>query len=422
MFKALFTKMFDGFLYGIGFLFFSSFFILPLLMYIDVIDTYRVKSFLTDKGVISREKFETDFDKKTTVLKRFIEPRIKVPSNYEKIYVDDVESFNNAWKEASNKQGRFAIVLNKGNYSFEKTIYVKTDNIMIMSATGDPYDVRLTTKGGNLIRVSSNNFYIDGITLSGAQNHLIQVAGESNSSNFKINNSILEDAYEQFLKVSYNRARPDNYSLSGSVTNCVFQFTRGVAPNYYTGGIDALGSKNWIVSNNVFRDIASPSEHIAQHAVHFWVNSSGNQITNNLFIDVDRAIGLGMPLEKNESIIEYSHRDGLIEGNVIYHSDNGSPFADTGIILEAAENTTVKGNYVFFEHLYPNAIEYRFEESRDNYIVENFVNAEIRSRNGGKATLRDNKALVQSEFLARYNQLLDRLAIVDVYKEKEGLN
>ena len=293
---------------------------------------------------------------------------------------------------------------------------------MIMSATGDPYDVRLTTKGGNLIRVSSNNFYIDGITLSGAQNHLIQVAGESNSSNFKINNSILEDAYEQFLKVSYNRARPDNYSLSGSVTNCVFQFTRGVAPNYYTGGIDALGSKNWIVSNNVFRDIASPSEHIAQHAVHFWVNSSGNQITNNLFIDVDRAIGLGMPLEKNESIIEYSHRDGLIEGNVIYHSDNGSPFADTGIILEAAENTTVKGNYVFFEHLYPNAIEYRFEESRDNYIVENFVNAEIRSRNGGKATLRDNKALVQSEFLARYNQLLDRLAIVDVYKEKEGLN
>ena len=131
---------------------------------------------------------------------------------------------------------------------------------------------------------------------------------------------------------------------------------------------------------------------------------------------------MGMPLEKNESIIEYSHRDGLIEGNVIYHSDNGSPFADTGIILEAAENTTVKGNYVFFEHLYPNAIEYRFEESRDNYIVENFVNAEIRSRNGGKATLRDNKALVQSEFLARYNQLLDRLAIVDVYKEKEGLN
>lgn len=419
MFLKLIKKMFDGFLYGIGFVFFSSIFVIPILFYTGLINTYQVKTILSNKGIISQPDLKAEVAA-TTVFKRFIEPRLDIPEGYSKRFVSNVGEFNKVLKESSEQGGNVAIVLKSGTYVFDKTIYIKTDNLMIMSATGDPYDVILKGLGGNLIRVSSSHFAIDGLTLADARNHLVQVAGESNASHFKINNSILQNAYEQFLKVSYNRARPENFSREGAVTNCIFQFTRGVAKNFYTGGIDALGSKDWLVANNIFRDLASPGEHISQHAVHFWVNSSGTRIINNLFIDVDRAIGLGMPLDVNKKIIDFSHRDGKVKGNVIYHSDNGDPYADTGIILEAAENTKVIGNYVYFEHEYPNAIEYRYESSGTNVIMDNSVSGEIRSRDGAEAVLEGNKKLNQNEFLIKYDELLDKLAVVDIFKVVES--
>ncbi|RDV29191.1 right-handed parallel beta-helix repeat-containing protein [Alteromonas aestuariivivens] len=381
------------------------------------ITLYQIVSKLTERGVLEPPPVQRQTEVATSVRKTFFEPRIEVPQSYRRINVNNADELLGALKQAALSNGNAAILLASGVYELQKTVYVQHDNIMVMSETGDPYDVVIKGGSGNLFRVAANHFYLDGVTLAEARNHLIQIAGESNASYPIINNCILQDAYEQFIKVSYNKHTPENTSVGGVVKNSIFQFTRGVAQNYYTGGIDALGAEGWLVEKNVFRDIASPSGHIAQHAVHFWVNSAHNRVIGNLFVDVDRAIGFGMPLPQNSAVLKYSHHGGEIAENVIYHSDNGDPFGDTAIILESASDASVHNNIVFMEHWYPNAIEYRFETSVGLRIFANRVNKSIAARTGAKATLAENsERLSQQGFLAEFNAIMDRLGIETLHE------
>lgn len=357
----------------------------------------------------------------TKAVKSFTLKQLVPPEHFQRIWVHDVESLERAVSQAHKNSGNTAIILADGTYHLAKTLLIQHDNIWFLSASGDPYRVILkglgmhaTNKVHNLFRVSADHFVVDGLTLSEAPNHLIQIAAESKASYPIIRNSILKDAYEQFLKVSYSlSSAPQNRSYGGVVEHCIFQYSQGIAPNFYTGGIDALGAVDWLVQDNLFMDIASPKEHIAQHAVHFWVNSSQNIVRNNLFIDNDRGIGFGMVINPaNEQAIEYSNRGGVIQGNFIYHSDNQDPFADVGIILEDSPKSHISENYIYSEHAYPRAIEYRFKSSKDILIEGNYTNRAIAARNGAQARLERNRVtLTQQEAEQKLQSFLYRLEI-----------
>lgn len=423
MLKSFFLKLVDGFIYGMGFCLFTSLFASVIAISTGVMSIHKVRGIFQQQGIIEAPARQEETTP-TTVFKQFSAPRIVIPTDATYTHVSSAAELRQAISRAADTPNGDVIVLATGTYTMAGPTYIKTDNVYIRSESGNPYDTiirwskgNVYNKGGNLFRVDADHFYIDGITLSGARNHLIQVAGETNTSYTKVNNCILQDAYEQFLKVSYNRTKPENRSVGGEVTNSVFQYTKGIAPNYYTGGIDALGAENWIVRGNVFRDIASPEEHIAQHAIHFWVNSSGTVIENNLFIDNDRSIGLGMPLPQNQSSLVYSHNDGKIINNLIFHADNKDPYGDVGIILEASQNTLVSDNVVYMEHNYPRGIEYRFSDSKNNIIKGNKTNKLIASRNGANAILEDNiEDLNSFDFLQALATFQDAMGIEDLYK------
>ena len=76
--------------------------------------------------------------------------------------------------------------------------------------------------------------------------------------------------------------------------------------------------------------------------------------------------------------LNYSHKGGIIRGNVIVHSNNGDPFGDTGIVLESSFDTIIEDNTIFMEHDYPRAIEYRFPETENVIIRNNSVNTKIK--------------------------------------------
>tara|TARA_Y100000780_G_scaffold217521_1_gene221703 strand:- start:5459 stop:6727 length:1269 start_codon:yes stop_codon:yes gene_type:complete len=420
MIKQFFLKLVDGFIYGLGFLLFSGviggtvWLLLP--DYKAQVLTQKAATLPVVNKVVPKKTVKEEAP--SHIVKRFDAPRITVPDDYTFITVSDTRTLNQAISAARKTGGRYAIELADGHYNIGSTINIDVNHIMLMSKSGNPYDVTLNRGGrGNLLRVSADHFYVDGITLTGSGNHLIQVAGESEASYTKINNCIFYDAKEQFIKVSYDRNKPDSKSYSGNIANSIFEFRRGIAFQYYTGGIDVLGGVDWLVENNIFKDIASPSKNISQHAVHFWANSEGTRVVNNLFIDVDRAIGFGMPLSKNKKIMEYSHNNGMIVGNVIFHSDNGDPFGDTGIVLESNINTLVKNNTVYFEHHYPNAIEYRFSNTESVTISGNQTNRAITSRDGASAELSDNvTTLSQAEFFKLFSEISDRLGVVTLSK------
>lgn len=326
----------------------------------------------------------------------YLNSEYRYPTHLKSVHIDSIQQLEVGLKAANNSGGHTLFLLDDGVYELTKTIAIKSDHIMVSSKFGQPENVIIqssqhkNTGIGNLFRVTGKHFVIDGITLQNARNHLIQIAGESDADYPVIRNSILQDAYQQLLKISYDHNQnPEISSDFGLIENNIFQYTDGIGPNFYIGGVDLHAGNSWIIRNNTFLDIASPADKIAEHAIHVWNNAYNTIVEGNTIMDSDRAIGFGM-VHKKHPAIAYSHRGGIIKDNFIIHSDNGDPFADTGIILEDSPETIVINNSIWLAHDYPRAIEYRFPSTREVLISGNMTNKKISSRDGGQAELKNN--------------------------------
>lgn len=291
--------------------------------------------------------------------------------------------------KADQTGGHVTIELANGTYPLLHTLVITAPFITLTGPKGTRSSVILegdgmspTARIGNLIRVSGSHFELQNMTLRRSRYHLIQIAGEDGAQRPVVRHCILENAYEQLLKVSIDDAHPAKTSNHGLVENCLFQYTAGIGPEYYIGGIDAHGAKDWIVRHNVFRNIQSPSRSVAEFAIHFWDGSANNIVEQNLIINCDRGIGFGLGQEGN--------RGGVIRNNMIYHGPGGGPFADVGIALESSPETLIYNNTIFLATPYPRAIEYRFPTTHNVLIMNNLTNKSIASRNGGRASLSHN--------------------------------
>lgn len=382
------------------------FLIISTLMYPLVKDTelaYEIKNFL--KG--SQPSFSIKAPPSEPIIfKR--EKREDFSFEYLKTIVSNTEEFIEQIEKFNRNEIPTEIILKPGLYIINNTLNIEKHRLIIRSQSSNPLDTIISGTGmydsrGNLFRVSSSYVNFEGITLQNTKLHLIQIAGESKSSYITIDNCIFRDSYQQLIKISYNRDRPNNYSSFGKVTNSVFYYTGGVAPNFYTGGIDGHGVRSWQIENNLFLNIASPSGHIAEHAIHLWNNSAFNDIRGNIIFNSDRGIGLGMGTIQNPNIIYGSYSD-TIYNNFIFHTNNNHPFADTGIVLESTENTIIERNYVYNLHDYPRAIEYRFPQTKNIIISHNFTNKRISSRDKAQAILINNNTLDVYTFQGELNK------------------
>jgi hypothetical protein len=208
---------------------------------------------------------------------------------------------------ANNAGGGATILLADGTYTLTSTLYVNAPNVTIASQSGDRTKVIIqgdamssTAKIGNVIRAAGSNFTLHDVTLQKSGWHLVQIVGEANADGAVIRNCILRDAYEQMIKVSNDPTTPTVHGDNGLVENCLFEYTAGIGPEYYIGGIDAHASTGWVVRNNTFRSIISPSGSVAEFAVHFWDGSANNTVEKNLIVNCDRGIGFGMDGQGNK--------------------------------------------------------------------------------------------------------------------------
>lgn len=308
-------------------------------------------------------------------------------SNRSVILVSDIYSFYQAINQA-NKSGMTDIKLAPGSYKISKTVVITAPNIRLIGNPQDPSSTRLIGHGmrnrsavENILNVNAKHFTLDGIKLSDAGNHLIQISGERDADFPVLKNCILQDSYEQLVKVSSggNSKKASDY---GVVDNCEFKYTNKVGPNYYIGGLDAHGAKGWVVANSIFRNIASPDNRVAEFAIHFWNGAKSNTVENNIIINCDRGIGFGLQGRPAEG--------GAIVNNLIVHQVTDNPSSDVGIILEQTPNTQVLDNRIYLAHNYPNAIEYRFKETSNVVIMDNVTNKPIQKRSNAQASLFNN--------------------------------
>lgn len=308
-----------------------------------------------------------------------------MPWSSEARVVSDAAELVEAIAQA-NTGGDKLIELADGVYNLDSGLWVSASGVTVRSQSGNRDAVWMLGQGmdgrvSHVFWAAASDFTVRDVTLGQVANHAVQVHGEMGVNNFKMINCRVIDTGEQMLKVSYDPARPDLRSVGGLVEGCWFEFTAGLAHQWYTGGVDAHQASGWIIRGNTFRGIRSPSGSVAEFAVHFWSDSMDTVVEKNLIINCDRGIGFGLG--------ERGHRGGVIRNNMIYH-DASEGFADVGIALESAADAQVYNNTVYQEHSYPHAIEYRFGSTSGCFIANNLVNRAIASRDGGQADLQAN--------------------------------
>jgi len=291
---------------------------------------------------------------------------------------------------ANRDGGNTTILLTDGTYTLTSTLNVSAPNVTIAGASGDRTKVIIqgdamsrTAHIGNVIRVAASHFALHDVTLQRSRWHLIQITGEANAQAPAISNCILQDSYEQLLKVSDDPVNaPGMGSNNGVVENCIFQYTAGIGPQYYIGGIDAHLAANWLVRGNTFRSIISPSGSVAEFAVHFWDRSANNIVERNRIINCDRGIGFGLDGGTNTG--------GIIRNNMIYHAANDGRFADVAIALTDSPGSQVYNNTVYMADRFGWSMEYRYTATRDVLFEDNLTNKPIISRDGATGTVTHN--------------------------------
>jgi len=429
--KKIILKFISSIIQGVGISIGVGICILTIILLLGIdlssyIPTHRLHSLFNDNNKVSTNVNTLLYKPKPkleNVLLKHINAnfQITVPISYTQYFVTSSEEFYKTLKIINASSGNAAITFDDGIYHLTRKVLILKPNIMFLSKSMDPSKVILKGNGmakGNdtLIEVYAAGFVLDGITLKESGNHLIHIKAEKNASFPIIRNCILQDSYQQLLKVSYDkRNNPNNYAHSGLIEHCLFEYTAKIGPNYYIGGIDAHGIKNWIIRKNIFKNIASPEKSIAEYAIHLWNNTENNIVDSNVIIDSDRGIGFGMSINMNKNKnknIKFSNYGGVIRNNVIYHSDNNHPFADTGIAIENSPKTIIEDNFIFLEHNYSRAIEYRFISTQQVLIKNNQTNKNISSRNGGQAKLiNNNENLDKVDFIIRMNQLISNMSL-----------
>jgi len=251
--------------------------------------------------------------------------------------VSTVTELNAALHETNNNNGNRTILLEDGTYELTNNLLfigVNMANLTLRSVSGNRDAVIIRGQGmtGNvshIFNVAAANFTVADMTIGWVANHPIQIHGETNTDNCLIQNVRFVDANEQLLKVSTSTTgvTADN----GIVQCCLFEFSAGVANQWYTGGIDAHQAQNWIVRNNTFKHIRSPEANLAEHAIHFWNDAAGTIVENNLIINCDRGIGFGLGTRQ--------HTGGIIRNNMVHTS------RDVGIGLENNAASNYKCRY-----------------------------------------------------------------------------
>ncbi len=276
-------------------------------------------------------------------------------------------------------------------------------NVAVRGATGQFKDVVILGKGMRnesgkdtvphcVMVENAQDVLIADVTLGDVWFHPVTLQGPLGADRVRIYHCRLFDAGEQFVKSNPARkdgsADPNGYTGPSqcAVEYCVIEFT-DTARWWYTEGVDVHAGRDWVVRRNLFRNIRGPAGSAnVGGAIDFWNHSSGTVAEGNTILNC--AVGIRFGIVDKAGATD--HEGGIIRNNFIYRARGACIWADVGIVVNDSPNTKVVNNTIIFEDDYPNAIEYRFPDSKGLLIANNLTNKAIRLRDGAQAVVQGN--------------------------------
>src|SRR5438270_128629 len=176
--------------------------------------------------------------------------------------------------------------------------------------------------------------------------------------------------------------------LASNTTILIAPGTYQLTCTLYINGVDVHTGANWIVRDNVFRNLVAPPGGLAGPALLMWNHSSNTIAERNLFINCSRGISYGL------EVAGFDHSGGIIRNNMIFRGV-GQP-GDVGIMVADSPNTQVLNNTVFLSGTYGTPIEYRFAGTQNVVIGNNLLDGAIWARDGATGVEAGNLAGAQA--------------------------
>jgi methionine-rich copper-binding protein CopC len=313
------------------------------------------------------------------------------------IWVNTESALQNA---VANVQSGQTIVIQKGTYNLTGSLYLglnrQVQNVTIRGETDNFDDVVLRGPGMNNSAVpmgisiwNAQNVTVADLSIGEVYYSTVELKGEAGANNINLYHLHLFNSGEQFVKGTLN---PNGNGVSNSsVKYSVLEYLNG-PPTVdhgggvgYTNGVDIHGGQNWVIANNLFKNFHTPDADTANlwnPAILMWNHSTNTVVDGNTFINVDRAIALG--LYDNTG---FDHQGGTVTNNFIYYSpglysSGRTAGSDGTIIIWDSPGTTVYHNTVLTNGNINSSIQVRFSSTTNIDVRNNLVDAPITARDG----------------------------------------
>ena len=292
----------------------------------------------------------------------------------------------------SSLQPDTLIVLAPGTYSLTSSLIVRKDNVTLRGDSQRCDEVILKGYGMDNpegrsavphgVWSNADDLTIQNLTIRDVWFHglALNVGAQSPS----IYNVRFLDIGQQMIKASDTGNQPS--VNSGRVEYSVFEYTDGPTRidhgggTGYTNGVDVHGGNGWVIRASRFENFHTPddADHKWSPAILVWNGASDTTVDGNIFIDVDRAIALGL-VDRDRD-----HSGGMIRNNMIVtsknlYSDSRRESSDALILAWDSEGTQILHNTVLTQGNQQNAIQLRFN-SVGSRIANNLIDAPIRDR------------------------------------------
>ena len=250
-------------------------------------------------------------------------PALPKPEN-KLVRVKDAESFVAAVKSA---QPRSTILLEDGHYRMPHDVALTVSDVTIRSASGKRENVVIDGEGADLtakcdpfppapaiLRIShAERVTVADVTFCNSPKYGICFYGDGGVHDLTVHNVCFHNIWVRGLKGTHP-ARPDDRDLgeknyppekveqvrprNGRVRHCLFYCdhiktdrTDGFDGDYISG-IDCMGLKDWVFSDNIFAGIQGANGG-GRAGIFVWVGSTNIVCERNLFVNCDRGISYG---------------------------------------------------------------------------------------------------------------------------------
>ena len=284
------------------------------------------------------------------------------------------------------------IVLAPGTYRLTKALFVKEDNVMLRGDSRRCDEVVLQGPGMDDPRgrgavphgvwTNARDTALQNLTIRDVWYHGLAVNAGGQSP--WVYNVRFLDTGEQMIKVSDTGRRPS--VDRGRVEYSVFEYTNGPTRidhgggTGYTNGVDVHGGQEWVIRGSRFENFhtSDDADQRWNPAILMWNGAADTLVDGNVFIDVDRAIALGL-IDRDRD-----HHRGMIRNNMIVmsrnlFSDSRRASSDAAIVAWDSEGTQILHNTVLTQGNQQYAIQLRFD-SDGARIANNLSDAPIGDR------------------------------------------